>query len=185
MIILKKTDLINIEELIQLYNECFSKGLSEQHIDLKELKLYLKTFFEYGKIISIFDQNKLAGALLAIPIGFDNYFPDKLKIDFENKNVWYIAEMMIEEKLRGKGWGQKLLNEFLYDAKQFNISDVFIRVWDQNLPALSLYRKIGFADVAEIEQTKTKADLSGTFTMRKIYLHKEISRNETSYNKNH
>jgi ribosomal protein S18 acetylase RimI-like enzyme len=170
----KSPDLIKIEELIQLYTDCFSKGLSEQHIDLKELKLYLKTFFENGKIISVFDQNKLAGALLAIPIGFDNYFPDNLKIDFENKNVWYVAEMMIEENFRAKGWGQKLLNEFLSDAKQFNISDVFIRVWNQNLAALSLYRKIGFVDVAEIEQTKTKADLSGTFTMKKIYLHKEI-----------
>lgn len=171
----KSPDLIKIEELIQLYTDCFSKGLSEQHIGLKELKLYLKTFFENGKIISVFDQNKLAGALLAIPIGFDKYFPDKLKINFENKNVWYVAEMMIEENFRAKGWGQKLLIEFLSDAKQFNISDVFIRVWNQNLAALSLYRKIGFTEVAEIEQTKTKADLSGTFTMKKIYLHKEIS----------
>lgn len=171
----KSLDMIKIEELIQLYNECFSKGLSEQYIDLKELKRYLNTFLDSGKIISIVDQNKLAGALLAIPIGFDADFPADLQTEFEGKNVWYIAEMMIEENLRGKGWGGKLLNEFLFDAKQFNISDVVIRVWNQNLPALSLYRKIGFADVAEIEQTKTKADLSGTFTMRKIYLHKEIS----------
>ncbi len=171
----KNHDVIKIEELIQLYTNCFSKGLSEQHIDLNELELYLKTFFDYGKIISIFDLDKLVGALLAIPVDFDQYFPVKLKTEFYGKNVWYIAEMMIEEKLRGKGWGQKLLNEFLSDAKQFNISDVFIRVWNQNPAALSLYRKIGFTDVAEIEQTKTKADLSGTFTMKKIYLQKEIS----------
>jgi ribosomal protein S18 acetylase RimI-like enzyme len=171
----KSPDLIRIEDLIQLYTHCFSKGLSEQHIDLNALKLYLKTFFDNGKIISILNQDTLIGALLAIPISFDADFPADLKTEFEGKNVWYIAEMMIDENLRGKGWGGKLLNEFIADAKQFNISDVFIRVWNQNLAALSLYRKIGFTDVAEIEQTKTKADLSGTFTMKKIYLHKKIS----------
>ncbi len=171
----KTADLIKIEDLIQLYTDCFSKGLSEQHIDLSSLKLYLKTFIDDGKIILVLNQNSLAGALLAIPNSFDVDFPADLKTEFEGKNVWYIAEMMIEEKLRGHGWGRKLLNEFISDAKQFNITDVFIRVWDKNIAALTLYRKIGFVDVAEIEQTKTKTDLSGTFKMKKIYLHKKIS----------
>lgn len=177
-------DFITIKDLIQLYTHCFSKGLSEQYIDLNELKLYLRTFIESGEVISIIEQDSLAGALLAIPISFDADFPAELKTEFEGKNVWYIAEMMIEEKLRGQGWGGKLLNEFISHAKQFNISDVFIRVWDQNIAALSLYRKIGFVDVAEIEQTKTKTDLSGTFLMKKIYLHKRLNEYEGSYNKN-
>lgn len=180
----KTADLIKIEDLIQLYTDCFSKGLSEQHIDLDALKLYLRTFIDDGKIISIFNQDTLTGALLAIPISFDADFPADLKAKLEGKNVWYIAEMMIEEKLRGHGWGRKLLNEFISDAKQFNITDVFIRVWDQNIAALTLYRKIGFVDVAEIEQTKTKTDLSGTFLMKKIYLHKRLNEYEGSYNKN-
>lgn len=170
----KSSDLIKIDDLVHLYSDCFSKGLSEQYVDLNALTLYLKSFFEKGAIISIFDQNKLVGALLAIPIGFDEFFPEKLKTAFEGKNVWFIAEMMIEEKLRGQGWGQKLLNEFFSDAKHFNISDVFIRVWDKNIAALTLYRNTGFVDIAEIEQTKRKADLSGIFIMKKIYLHKKI-----------
>ncbi len=89
----KTPESIKIENLVHLYSECFSKGLSEQYIDLNELRLYLKRFLECGKIISIVDQTNLVGALLAIPIGFDNDFPAELKTEFYGRNVWYIAEI--------------------------------------------------------------------------------------------
>ena len=78
---------------------------------------------------------------------------------------------------------EKILDEF---KKELNIKvgettadkkrykDAFIRVWDQNKPALSLYRKMGYADIAEIQQTKRKADSEDTFVMNKIYLHKKL-----------
>ena len=81
---------------------------------------------------------------------------------------------MVAEEARGQGIGTKLLNQFFDSVDKQRYSDSFVRVWDQNIPALSLYRKMGFEPIASMEQTKIKADESGTFVMHKIYLHKKL-----------
>ncbi len=176
-------DSVKEEDLIQLYLECFSTGTSEQFIDSVELKKYLKSFYLHGAILSIQDQEKLVGALLALPLSYDKLFPENLRKNYDSNKTWYIAELMITEDHRAKGLGKELLNEFFKNAELSEIKDVIIRVWDENYAALNLYRKIGFEEIASIFQTKTKADLSGTFQMKKIYMHKKVTSYELQVNR--
>jgi ribosomal protein S18 acetylase RimI-like enzyme len=77
--------------------------------------------------------------------------------------------------MRGKGIGTQLLNGFFETVDKNRFTDVFIRVWNENKAALTLYQRFGFAEVATIEQMKTKPDGKGSFIMKKIYLHKKIN----------
>lgn len=53
-------------------------------------------------------------------------------------------------------------------------SYVFIRVWDQNIPAITLYEKMGFNPVASVVQSALRVDKSGMRDFRKTYMVKEI-----------
>lgn len=161
-------------QITDLYIEAFSSGMSEQYIDLPELNLYLKSFFTDGKIIIAQDSNQLEGALLYCPLKMDSFLPDVIKYNFDIDKCLYIAEIMVAEEFRGKGIGTQLLHSFFETANRNRYSDVFIRVWDKNEVALSLYKKIGFEPVTSIIQKKMKMDKSGFFEMKKIYLHKKL-----------
>jgi ribosomal protein S18 acetylase RimI-like enzyme len=79
---------------------------------------------------------------------------------------------MVHDDFRGRGIAHQMVADLLTGAREA-YSDVVIRVWDRNEPALSLYRKLGFQPVASIRQTKLMAP-SNPFEMKKIYLHRSI-----------
>lgn len=175
MIKLKETNSDSYtNEIIKLYTNCFSKGISQQHIDQTELQQYIAFILKNGSTLIATENEMMAGALLSFPLSFEVEIPDIIKSEFEiNKSV-YIAELMVNEEYRGQGIGRNLINSFLNTLDKSLYSDVFIRVWELNLPALELYKKLGFSAVATLTQTKRKTGDNGTFEMKKLYLHKKI-----------
>lgn len=157
--------------IIDLYIEAFSTGQSEQYIDSDELSKYIDLILNEGYALLVIEDKELTGAVLICPLSYDKYLPAQISELFELKKCLYIAEMMVSEKVRGQGIGKQLMAAFFETADKQRYSDTFIRVWDANIPAISLYKKTGFKAIANIQQTKTKADKSGTFVMNKIYLH--------------
>ena len=157
--------------IIDLYVEAFSTGQSEQYIDSDELGEYIDLILNEGYAILAIEDNEVTGSVLICPLSYDKYLPAQISESFELKKCLYIAEMMVTEKVRGQGIGKQLMKAFFETADKSRYSDAFIRVWDANIPAISLYKKTGFKAIAIIQQTKTKADKSGTFVMNKIYLH--------------
>jgi len=115
------------------------------------------------------------GAILCYPLKFDNLIPENIRQNYSTDKCIYVAEMMVAALTRGQGIGKKLMAEFFNTVDKSTFPDAFIRVWDQNIPALTLYKKMGFEPVGNIEQTKKKADGSETFVMQKIYLHKKLN----------
>jgi len=159
------------DEIISLYIEAFSSGLSQQHIDKAEIIKYIDAILLQGFTLLAIDKSCLLGALLACPLHFDKSLPDEIHQNFAIEICVYVAELMVVENARGQGIGRQLLYNFFDSVDKTLYSDAFIRVWDQNISALSLYQKVGFEPIASIDQTKIKADGSGTFVMHKIYLH--------------
>ena len=161
--------------ITDLYIEAFSTGQSEQYIDLHELELYIDLILKEGYAILGYDENELAGAVLICPLKLDKALPASISESFNPEKCLYIAEMMVSEKMRGQGIGKQLMTTFFETADKNRFSDAFIRVWDENIPAISLYEKAGFKFIAGIQQTKTKADRTTTFVMNKIYLHCKLN----------
>lgn len=160
--------------LIALYKATFSDGASAQYIDSRELGGYIGRFCSNGGFLLAFDNNELAGALLYCPLRSDSLLPDEINQHFNVEKSLYIAELMVTGPARGKGLGTRLLIQFFETARNLEYSHVFIRVWEENIPALNLYLKMGFVKVGSIEQAKLRPGGNEAFMMKKIYLHKKI-----------
>ena len=65
----------------------------------------------------------------------------------------YIGGMQILPEYRGKGIGTSILGNLIEESKQTS-KPVRLEVFHNNLPALSLYEKVGFQVVEENEQQK-------------------------------
>ena len=160
--------------LVELYIHCFSSGISEQHIDSNELNAYISKIEEIGISVLALENGLIAGAILGYQLSEDTDLPDKIRENYKPEQCLYIAELMVSENFRGRGIGGKLIDKLITSEECSEYSDAFIRVWGQNVTALQLYRKNGFADKATIQQNKRRANGTDTFEMTKIYLHKKL-----------
>jgi diamine N-acetyltransferase len=163
------------QAIIDLYIEAFSTGMSKQYIDSELLNQYIDRILKIGYALISIDNGNINGAAMICPLSMDKDLPEAISSQYKPEKCLYIAEMMVTASARGKGIGQKLMEAFEETADKTHFTDTFIRVWMENIPAINLYKKMGFQQIAEIEQTKTKADKSGTFVMQKIYLHKKLN----------
>lgn len=163
------------EPVLQLYIDAFSRGASAQYIDTSSAAHYVDDFLIAKGVILAVEKDEITGALLFCPFENDPSIPQELKANFDIKKCLYVAEMMVQPEYRGKGIGAGLLDYFIEKADVDAFTDVFIRVWEENLPALNLYLKKGFQPVASITQVKRNAANTADFIMKKIYLHRSIS----------
>lgn len=161
-------------DIIDLYIKTFSTGQSKQYIDITELNKYIDAILENGFSLLAIENEIVVGALLSCPLFLDKDIPHEIYNNFSLDKCVYVAEMMVTTSARGMGIGTQLLNEFFQTIDKSKYTDAFIRVWDENVGAISLYQKVGFEQITSIEQTKKKADGNSTFVMKKIYLHKKL-----------
>ena len=163
------------EQLLQLYLDSFSTGLSAQTLDPWAVGQYLDSLFVEGYGIVVAEGDVVIGALFATPLNIDALIPDQIRQNFLVDDCVYISEMMVSENARGKGLGAQLLQKFIQTVDQNRFKHAFIRVWVDNLPAISLYRKMGYQDYAFIDQIKSNPGTKEPFVMHKVYLHKNLS----------
>jgi GNAT superfamily N-acetyltransferase len=176
LITIDKKDYKNYKkQLLQLYLDSFSTGISAQAVDPIITGHYLDALFEEGYGILVIDEQVLLGDLIATPLHFDHLIPDKIKQNISIEDCVYIAEMMVTENARGKGLGKQLLEEFIQTVDKNRFKHAFIRVWVENIPAISLYRKMGYQDYAYIDQMKINPATNVSFVMHKVYLYRNLS----------
>lgn len=72
-------------------------------------------------------------------VGFANLY------DFEDKESAFIGNVVIENSSRKRGLGKQLIGHMLKAAFfKYDLSEVHISVFSDNVPALLLYSKLGF-----------------------------------------
>ena len=59
-----------------------------------------------------------------------------------------IHDIEIKNECRGKGYGSKLISEFLDEMKKRGVTDVTLEVRVDNVAAIALYEKFGFERVS-------------------------------------
>ena len=174
MNIIQTNDLNYSELIVEQYIRIFSTGLSAQLLNKKEVNDYIYAILIQGYAVLAFDNDVIAGSLLATPLLFDNELPTEIITKFTTEKSIYIAELMVEEDKRGMGIGNQLMDVFYNQIDRTLYSDVFIRVWEENKAALRLYEKSGYKSIATITQTKIATDGFSQYIMKKVYLHKRI-----------
>lgn len=156
-------------ELTELYVASFSHDLNMQFISESDAKNSLRSILEKGTGIMVVDDKQPVGLTLFHPLELDTDFPAAA-----TANSLYIAEIMVAENYRGKGIAKQMLEKVEEFALENQFKSLTLRVWDKNSVALALYKKLNFIESGiQITQIKHKKDKS-PFTMRKIYLHKEL-----------
>lgn len=170
---LDKTNYIKFrDEIIELYIQAFTTGDFAQLLTRDSVVSTLDEIIDAGQGLMAFIEGKLVGMLAATPLiehldyQFDGYD------DIEECKAIYINELMVHSEFRGRGIADKILRDFL-EKTAYDYSYAVIRVWEKNVPALSLYKKFGFKQIARITQKKQKST-GDELLMDKIYLYKKL-----------
>lgn len=165
-----------LNEISELYIQCFGSGKSAQYLERITVHNYFEHLFRNNaKALIVENENRIVALILFCPFALDTEAPELLQHEFQAKKSIYIAELMVDEQQRGKGLAKILIQQVIEHCTNDGYTDAIIRVWDQNLIAIRLYKKVGFNEIATITQQKTKADQQGFFEMTKIYLWKNIN----------
>lgn len=107
----------------------------------------IKTFRYFDKRpIEVLDNHKLT--LLAFmgekPIGYGH-------LDYEGGRTWLGIAMI--EGYTGKGFGKKIMDYLLTYADESNLSEIHLSVDKENKAAVSLYNKLNFEVVKELNDS--------------------------------
>jgi ribosomal protein S18 acetylase RimI-like enzyme len=159
-------------KLIDLYLFSFTTGEYAQYIDSHTAEKTIDVLFENGFGNVVLDNDQPIAFALATSLLYDKEFPLAEIKNIQAENTIYIAEVIVHIDFRRKGLATALIDNLL-ERIDSNYTGVVIRVWEKNIPAISLYQKLGFDPIANISQNKMSSPTEA-FQMKKIYLYKTI-----------
>lgn len=159
-------------KIIELYLHAFTTGEYAQYITPEWAESDLDETLRTGFGSMAFSGDRLVGISLATPLAKDNDFPRDECPSIPIDKALYIAETMVHTDFRGQGIAFQMIDNILRKANDI-YDEAVIRVWSENKPALTLYEKMGFTQIAFITQTKHRSTKE-TFQMKKIYLHRVL-----------
>ena len=77
-------------------------------------------------------------------IGFALYY---IRFSTWKGQRMYLEDLLVTEKMRGKGIGKLLFDELIKEAKEKSLSGIAWQVLDWNEPAINFYKKLGDVDI--------------------------------------
>lgn len=170
-----KERIERLNEILLLYASTYSTGDAAQKIDLEMVRNKLIAMPEEKLWLYVVEiDDKIVASLWANTLDTQNDIKVKFDNSIETEKCIYISEVFVDKAFRGKGFGKKLLEQFISDCQNSNYNDLMIRVWEKNLVALKLYVDVGFTTIESEIQTKKNVTDNNDFEMKKLYLHKKI-----------
>ena len=142
---------ITINELAQLQKigrQTFQETFSDSNSD-ENMKSYLENGFSSEKLTSELNNKDSEFYFATLEDNVIGY----LKVNFgasqtelkDNKSL-EIERIYVSKEFHGKKVGQLLYDKAIEVARQKNTEYVWLGVWEENLRALSFYRKNGFVE---------------------------------------
>lgn len=90
-------------------------------------------------IVAVDENDEVTGCAFCI---FKQYIDDNI---MTNIKTLYIADLCVDEKIRGKSIGKLIYNEVISFAKKNNCYNVTLNVWEGNNLAKRFYENCGFS----------------------------------------
>ena len=137
---IEKEDIASIEdymlpEVLRIQAEGFKNGSPEK---LVKYSKNLRNIFYVVK-----SRDKIVGYCVY-------YLKPALSLKgFEKKSV--ISSIATDRNFRGKGFAENLLRSSIEEMKVNGVSSVLLYVNTNNLPAIHLYKKIGFREIKQVK----------------------------------
>lgn len=141
---IRKANIEDYDKIIELYKELydaekvFDKNLTNVYnVSNKQKENILKRIKSRKEIFLVAEENNEIIGLV------DGYI-----IDNNNhiEKVGYLDHLCVHKKYRKCGIGEKLIEEFTNKMKNKNVTYLKLNAFEKNLPAISLYKKMGFEE---------------------------------------
>ena len=140
--------LNEIEQLQKIGRQTFQETFSESNSE-ENMKSYLEEGFSSEKLIT--ELNDINAEFYFAKL--DNEVIGYLKINFgesqtelKDNKALEIERIYVSKEFHGKNVGQLLYNKAIEIAKDKNVNYVWLGVWEENLRAISFYKKNGFVE---------------------------------------
>lgn len=145
---IQKVTLSDIAQLQKIGRQTFIETFSEANSD-ENMKNYLEEGFSIEKLTNEIN-NKNSEFYFAT---FNNEIIGYLKLNFgdsqtelKDHKALEIERIYVSKEFHGKKVGQFLYDKAIQIAKQENAEYVWLGVWEENLRAISFYKKNGFVE---------------------------------------
>ncbi len=136
-------DIIELQKIGKLtFAETFSSGNSEEN-----MREYLENEFSTEKLTAeLTDQNAefYFAELDGKTIGYLKVNVGQSQTEIKDKNALEIERIYVLKEFYGKKVGQVLYNKAIELAKEKNLENVWLGVWEKNPRAIRFYEKNGF-----------------------------------------
>lgn len=126
-----KTNTASQKQIESHFSACDALFLDQicQRVKIEE---YTVKIFKYAEKVEAWIGSELVG-LLAMYENFENSFG-------------FITDVSVVTEHKGKGIASKLLENSIQYANESDLSEIKLEVDEDNIAAISLYRKFGFND---------------------------------------
>lgn len=92
-------------------------------------------------------------------------------VEFQNKNVMYLADIAVLNEYRRRGLGNKLMLYGVMQAKVLGYQRLYMRTLDKGSMSYGIALKIGFKQIPNLFQSVERERTNGkTETMQNIFL---------------
>ena len=134
-----KTKAASVSEISAHLVECSPDFIPplDQSVDIQE---YAAKIFERSITFEAWSNSSLVGLLAA-------YLNDTQTMQ------GYITNVSITKAYKGEGIASRLLRRCISHAKRLRFREIRLEVHKKNDPAIRLYRKFGFTEFREVDQT--------------------------------
>jgi ribosomal protein S18 acetylase RimI-like enzyme len=132
-----KYDVISPEDIYEL-SKFYVKASKQPTNDIERSLRQVINLKDRGHILKAILDNRIIGSVVLIRIteGESSPYP----------SGWWIFSLLVEERFRGLGIGEKLVRMALQKSKDKGAPEVKLMVDEDNKPAISLYNKVGFQE---------------------------------------
>lgn len=145
---IQRVALNEIEQLQKIGRQTFQETFSESNSE-ENMKSYLEEGFSPEKLIT--ELNDINSEFYFAKL--DNEVIGYLKLNFgesqtelKDNKALEIERIYVSKEFHGKCVGQLLYNKAIEIAKDKNVNYVWLGVWEENLRAISFYKKNGFVE---------------------------------------
>ena len=145
---IQKVTLNDIDQLQKIGRQTFSETFSGDNSE-EDMKKYLDENFSVEKLTDELN-NKNSEFYFAklenTAIGYLKLNFGESQTELKDNKALEIERIYVPKEFHGQSVGQILYEKAIQVAKQKNVDYVWLGVWEENLRALSFYKKNGFTE---------------------------------------
>ena len=155
--------------------EEYSKNLDDEVFSHYSVRL-----IQYGEIRSLTEKYVPIWASVKPPEGiiymmeYENEIVGTGRLDTFSEGIGEVHTIWTSPKHRGKGFATRLMKRLEDTAKGFGLTSIRLDTAKFNLPAINLYKKIGYKEISRYRDGVFDNEILRRYYEEKVYMEKQL-----------